>query len=183
MTTRNRRGFSLVEVLVVLLIIAVLLGVLVPALARARATARRAACAGNLRTLHQAVEQYRAGFDELFPYADGATDLATRRYAPFDALAPWVDAPMPTLRDDGTVLSQAPFRCPGDRVPDPAVGFSVMYRPWDLFRAWPALETQRQVSLLLANTPKEWLFVDLDAWHPGPSAQGIRVEGSLGSWK
>lgn len=46
-----RRGFTLIEVLVVIAIVAVLVAVLLPALSSARESARSAACLGNLRSM------------------------------------------------------------------------------------------------------------------------------------
>ncbi len=53
-----RRGFTLVELLVVVAILAVLLAVLLPALGRARAAARLAACGSNLRQLGLGIHTY-----------------------------------------------------------------------------------------------------------------------------
>jgi prepilin-type N-terminal cleavage/methylation domain-containing protein/prepilin-type processing-associated H-X9-DG protein len=63
----KRRGFTLVELLVVMAIIFLLASILLPVFGRARANARRSACQSNLRQLGLAAMQYASDHDEHYP--------------------------------------------------------------------------------------------------------------------
>src|SRR2546421_1724449 len=69
-TSRARRAFTLVELLVVLAIIGILASFLLPALARAKTKAHNAVCINNLRQLGIAVRLYSEDNNNRLPIAE-----------------------------------------------------------------------------------------------------------------
>ncbi len=64
---RRRRGFTLLQLLIVVTIIAMLVAIILPALRRAREAANRSYCVNNLRQLSAAIELYSYDFEGKVP--------------------------------------------------------------------------------------------------------------------
>lgn len=97
----GRKGFTLVEIMIVVAIIALLAAIAIPNLLRARHNANEAAAIASLRTISTAMESYRAA--QTTPtYPAALTDLSS-------ATPPYIDATLAggTKQGYGYVLSGA----------------------------------------------------------------------------
>jgi prepilin-type N-terminal cleavage/methylation domain-containing protein/prepilin-type processing-associated H-X9-DG protein len=163
---RTRRGFTLVELIVVLAIIGLLIAMILPAVQSARESARRAQCAGNLRQIGLALNAYASTFG-AFP-----DEGVGQGYSPLSALLPSLDqrplydsmnfsvsaaedaSGSPNYTAIRTQLSF--FLCPSDR--GPAGGVNA---------GWSNYAANRGVYMRTANT---W---DNGAFSPSPRVSAL----------
>jgi len=83
-----RRGFTLIEVLVVIAIIAVLTAILFPVFAQAKAAAKKTSCASNTKQLALGVLMYSDDNDDVLPPTQNAAGVL------------WLDLVEPYVRND-----------------------------------------------------------------------------------
>jgi prepilin-type N-terminal cleavage/methylation domain-containing protein/prepilin-type processing-associated H-X9-DG protein len=143
----ERRGFTLLELLVVIAIIAVLIALLIPAVQKVREAANRMSCLNNLKQLALAAHSYH-GVHGQFP--TGARPSVMVGGVPTMGTNVWVEL-LPYV-DQGNLLLEWDFKdnrnnvkggrdatqahvlkillCPSDRLPDPV---------WELTQFYPVL--------------------------------------------
>jgi prepilin-type N-terminal cleavage/methylation domain-containing protein/prepilin-type processing-associated H-X9-DG protein len=90
----RRRGFTVIELMVVILIIAILLGLLMPAIHRSREAARRAQCTGHMKQLILALANYES-VHWVYPYGVGGSNPPgpgrVPRWSTHTQLLPWIE--------------------------------------------------------------------------------------------
>jgi len=101
---RDRRGFTLIDLLVVIAIIAILAAILFPVFAQAREKARQTSCLSNLKQLSSAMLMYAGDYDERFPPVVGRDSRQRNLY-----LMSWMHLLEPYTKNRGI------FVCPSSR--------------------------------------------------------------------
>ena len=125
-----KRGFTLLEVLIVLFVVCVLAALLFPVGSRSRENARRSSCQSNLKQIGLGFMQYMRDYDEQFPH-DYADSDGSGDYNPnFDA--GWMRNLQPYLKNT------AVFQCPSEPAP-----YAPPSRETDYWYSAPVAQTER----------------------------------------
>ncbi len=117
----RRRGFTIIELLVVVSIIAILIAILLPSLGRARQLAAEVECQSNLRHIGTAIRSYMNDYNGRVPVTTGFEE------GPDAAVPP--SAWFRKLETGGYIDNAAAFACPSDParrffVANPSFGIS-----------------------------------------------------------
>lgn len=109
MQQKNKKAFTLVEILVVVAIIAILAGILFPVFARAREGARRSSCQSNLKQLGLGVAQYVQDYNNKYPVLEDSGDggmFSTGTPLALSNKKTWADRILPYIKN------RQVFHCP-----------------------------------------------------------------------
>lgn len=78
MTRKNRKGFTLVEILIVVIILGILAAIVIPQFTEASNDARRSALVSDLQTVRSQLELYKVQHLDTYPDANNMTTFVSQ---------------------------------------------------------------------------------------------------------
>lgn len=147
----TRRGFTLVEILVVLAVIGTIAGIGIPMVRSAVAKSREASCLNQLRSLGVGLESYLQDHQQILPDLQAGRKSKTEDVAVIETvLLPYIESP-------------DAFKCPQDSVEFERSGSSYL---------WNFTQSRRRITDLYfydigKDRPDQIpLISDKESWHP-----------------
>jgi prepilin-type N-terminal cleavage/methylation domain-containing protein len=122
-----RRGFTVIELMVVIALVSLLASLAYRGLSGARESARRTSCQANVTQWRIGLTTYMDDYKGYLPFAVEAVNYPDDFKEPVNVLAAHMRMAEPVMLADGSIVVEAPWRCPSDPVVAFRTGTSYFY--------------------------------------------------------